>query len=127
MRNNHLKIVFPTNDLATVNAKFENASYLAIYDVTPTSSEFLHAARFETDTSGGEQLNERLKAVDGCSILFNRGQLCGAAAFHMVNNKVFAIKLLDDESIPELIERTQKMVNSNPPPWLRKMLDAEAA
>ena len=123
MKLNHVSIVFPTNDLVTVNAKFDTATYLAVYDVSAQSAEFLHAAQFDTDTPADQQLQERCAVTDGSSILFTFGQLSGLAAFHMVNHKVFAIKISAPEPIDTLIKRTQEMIQSHPPLWLQRALN----
>jgi len=127
MKRDHIKIVFPTNDLATVNAKFDNSTYLAVYDVSVDTSEFIHAAQFDPETSADEQLQERCNISDGSSLLFTFGQLGGLAAFHMVNNKIFAIKIGAPESIEALIAKTQDMMSGNPPLWLKRALNKDQA
>jgi nitrogen fixation protein NifX len=64
--------------------------------------------------------------LEGSSLLFVRA-IGGPAAARVVRARVHPIKLPDDETISAVIERVRSMLKSNPPPWLRKVIQASEA
>jgi len=125
MQKEHVKVAFATNNLEQVDSKFEAAGQLAIYEVSHDSSRLIKTVQFDDSADVDEQLTAKCNALQGCAVLFVYGTPLGAvAAFHMVNNKIFAIKLQTIEPIPGLIEGLQKLINNSPPLWLNKALKA---
>jgi nitrogen fixation protein NifX len=125
MQKEHVNVAFATNNLEQVDTKFEAAGQLAIYEVSHDSSRLIKAVQFGDSGDVDEQLTARCNALQGCAVLFVYGTPLGAvAAFHMVNNKVFAIKLQTIEPIPGVIGGLQELINNSPPLWLSKALKA---
>ena len=53
-----------------------------------------------------------------------RGGAGGPAAARVVNARIHPIKVTSDEPIGDVLTRCQTMLRGNPPPWLRKVLQA---
>ena len=126
-----MKIAIATQDLKTVDAHFAGARTIAIYEVSTEGSKMLEAIRFDTvsneDGNHGDEYDDRigprLDAIRGCQLLFVRA-IGGPAAARVVNARIHPIKVTSDEPIGDVLARCQTMLKGNPPPWLRKVLQA---
>ena len=128
-----MKVAIATQDLKTVDAHFAGARTMAIYEVSAEGSRLLEAIRFDQASNqdgvhgdpddGDDRLSARLEAIRGCQLLFVRA-IGGPAAARVVNARIHPIKVTFDEPIGEVLGRCQTMLKGNPPPWLRKVLQA---
>lgn len=128
-----MKVAFTTTDMKTVDAHFAGARTIAIYEVGADSARLVEAVQFD-EASGQEgkhgddgesRIDARLKALDGCALLFVKA-IGGPAAAKVVNARVHPMKLPNPEPIAEVIARVQGMMTGNPPPWLRKVMQQAA-
>ena len=127
-----MRIAFATHDLRTMDAHFGGARNFAIYDVTAGGYRFLEAIRF--DASGKEdgvhadtdedRITPRVDALEGCTLLFVLA-IGGPAAAKVVNRRIHPMKLPHPEPIDQVLVRVQRMLNTGPPPWLRKAMGRE--
>ena len=126
-----MKIAIATQDLKTVDAHFAGARTFAIYEVSTEGTRMLEAIRFDAasneDGNHGDDMDDRitprLEAIRGCQLLFVRA-IGGPAAARVVNARIHPIKVTSDEPIGDVLTRCQTMLRGNPPPWLRKVLQA---
>ena len=126
-----MKVAIATQDLKTVDAHFAGARTIAIYEVSTEGSKMLEAFRFDAvsneDGNHGDEYDDRigprLDAIRGCQLLFVRA-IGGPAAARVVNARIHPIKVTSDEPIGDVLGRCQTMLQGNPPPWLRKVLQA---
>lgn len=121
-----LKVAFATQDLAHVDAHFAGARNMAIYSVSSEGARFLEAVQFDEPsgegTGGGDdRVMAKITAIKDCSVLFVAA-IGGPAAARVVNNRIHPIKAKPNESITEILERLQTVLDGTPPPWLRKVL-----
>nr|WP_294511061.1 nitrogen fixation protein NifX [uncultured Rhodopila sp.] len=128
-----LRIAMATQDLRSMNAHFGSARRFAIYDVTPTEHRFIEAVSFG-DTSnesgshqkeGDDKIGPKVEALTGCHLLFVLA-IGGPAAARVVGAHIHPVKLTKPETVESIIARVQTMMNGNPPPWLRKVMGAQA-
>lgn len=129
-----MRVAFATHDRARCDAHFASARTFLFYDIGPQGHSFLEAVQFDNvsdegghhQEDGDDRLASKIAALDGSAILFVRA-IGGPAAARVVRARVHPIKLPEDEAISSVIERMRAMLQSNPPPWLRKALrDAES-
>ena len=130
-----MKVAIATQDLKTVDAHFAGARTMAIYEVSPDGSRLLEAIRFDQASNqdgnhvdpedGDDRITPRLDAIRGCQLLFVRA-IGGPAAARVVNARIHPIKVTSDEPIGDVLNRCQTMLQGNPPPWLRKVLQQDA-
>lgn len=127
-----LRIAIATQDMKGLNAHFGSAKLFAVYDVTPDDWTFVEAVGFNevSDESGkhkterDDRITPKVNALKGCHILFCLA-IGGPSAARIVSAKIHPIKVPQPSSIEEVLTRTQTMLKTAPPPWLRKVL-AEA-
>ncbi len=127
-----LRIAIATQDLKGLNAHFGSAKLFAVYDVTPQSWNFVEAVGFDDVSNesgqhkneGDDRITPKVEALKGCHILFCLA-IGGPSAAKVVGAKIHPIKVPQPSSIEEVLQRTQTMLKTAPPPWLRKVL-AEA-
>jgi nitrogen fixation protein NifX len=126
-----MKVAFATQDLHMLDAHFAGARNLAIYDVSADGYRFVEAVRFLAISNedgrhsepGDDRIASRLAAIDGCALLFVLA-IGGPAAARVVNLRVHPVKLPRPEPILDVVERVRVMLNGNPPPWLRRAINA---
>jgi nitrogen fixation protein NifX len=133
MKGGTMRVAFATHDRQRVDAHFGSAKTVLVYDVGPHEHTFLEAVQFDDATSeqgyhqddGDDRMQGKVAALEGCSLLFVLA-IGGPAAARVVRARVHPVKLNQPEPITAVIERVQTMLNSNPPPWLRKAMSASA-
>jgi nitrogen fixation protein NifX len=76
-------------------------------------------------TDGDDRIGPKVDALTGCHLLFVLA-IGGPAAARVVNAHVHPVKLPKEETIEAIISRVQTMMSGNPPPWLRKVMGAQA-
>ncbi len=127
-----LRIAIATQDMKGLNAHFGSAKLFAIYDVTPRGSALVEAVSFgevsdesgKHRTEGDDKITPKVEALKGCHLLFCLA-IGGPSAAKVVSAKIHPIKVPQPSSMEEVLSRTQSMLKTAPPPWLRKVL-AEA-
>ncbi len=129
-----MRVAFATQDRTRVDAHFASARNFLFYDIGPTGHSFLEAVEFDAvskeegqhSEDGDDRIAVKIDALAGSALLFVRA-IGGPAAARVVRNKVHPIKLPQDEPIATVIERVRAMLETNPPPWLRRALrDSES-
>lgn len=137
-----LKIAITTNDLVQANANFASARQIVFYEVSGDEAEFVDCAQFKggkagggkgpgggvgcgmqdmTENDGVDLIEARVSALAGCAILFTRA-LNDPHAVRVKNAGVFPVKMENSREIAEVIEYVQKLINNNPPLWIRRAL-----
>jgi nitrogen fixation protein NifX len=129
-----LRIAIATQDLKSLNAHFGSAKRFAVYDVTPAEHRFIEAIGFGDVSNesgshakdGDDKIGPKVEALTGCHLLFVLA-IGGPAAAKVVSAHIHPVKLSKPETIDSIISRVQTMMTGNPPPWLRKVMGAQAA
>lgn len=119
-----MKIAFCTQDLKQVDAHFGWAKNIAIYEVSPTSYQFVEAIQFDGDLQedGNEdKLAPKIAAIKDCAILYVAA-IGGSGAARVVANNIHPIKVNQPEPIAEILEKLKDVLAGTPPPWLRKVM-----
>lgn len=119
-----MKIAFATQDRQRVDAHFGWARHIAVYEVTPDTSTLVTTFDFgeNLDEDGNEdKLGPKLAAIGDCAIVYVSA-IGGSAAARVVALKVHPVKLVQPESIADVLARLQDVLRGTPPPWLRKAL-----
>jgi nitrogen fixation protein NifX len=119
-----MKIAFCTQDLQRVDAHFGWAKNIAIYEVNPTSHQFVEAIQFDGDLQedGNEdKLAPKIEAIKECAILYVAA-IGGSGAARVVAHNIHPIKVAQPEPIAELLEKLRDVLAGTPPPWLRKVM-----
>ena len=120
-----MKVAFATQDLERVDAHFGWAKNIAIYEVSPTSHQFVEAIQFDGDLQedGNEdKLAPKIEAIKDCAILYVAA-IGGSGAARVVANNIHPMKVNQPEEIADLIDKLSEVLKGTPPPWLRKALN----
>jgi nitrogen fixation protein NifX len=150
-----LKAAFATKDKLTVNAGFEQARYIVVYEINTTAARqcaimTYHAAsssdagclkghgRKGPGGGGGcgggrkkeDEINEheiltKVAGLAGISVLFVNKALNAFSALALNDTRVFTVKVDDQKEIADVIARLQEMLGNEPPRWLRRALIGE--
>ncbi|WEJ08563.1 nitrogen fixation protein NifX [Sinorhizobium prairiense] len=129
-----LRVAIATQDMKSLNAHFGSAKRFAVYDVTSEGWKFVEAVAFEdvSDESGKHRpegdyrIATKVEALKGCHLLFCLA-IGGPSAAKVVSAKIHPIKVPQPQSIEDVLSRTQTMLKTAPPPWLRKVLTEAGA
>ncbi|GEO81089.1 nitrogen fixation protein NifX [Pararhodospirillum oryzae] len=127
-----MKVALATHDMTRVDAHFNGARTLVLYDVDPEGYRFVEAIQFaETSAEDGrhspdgeDRIKAKVEALEGVALLFVKA-IGGPAAARVVQARIHPIKVADDEPIVDVLERVRRMLGGNPPPWLRKIMMAQ--
>jgi nitrogen fixation protein NifX len=120
-----MKVAFATEDGQHVNAHFGWAKKIAIYDINPDDCRFVNCFEFigNLEEDGNEdKLAPKLEAIKDCAILYVAA-IGGSAAARVVAKNIHPIKVAETQAIDDSLQQLQKVLNGNPPPWIRKALN----
>lgn len=116
-----LKVAFATNDLEYINSHFGKTEQFAVYHVGKESvqlSEIIKVIEKDTDKMVG-----LLKEID-VVYFTNVGAI---AAAKIINSGIFPIKYKEIVSIEAELQKLKTMLNTNPPPFIKKIIKKKAA
>lgn len=124
-----LRVAIATQDMKNLNAHFGSARCFAVYDVTREEWKLVEAVAFDDvsdesgkhPTEGDDRITPKVEALKGCHLLFCLA-IGGPSAAKVVSAKIHPIKVPHPQTIQEVLLRTQMMLRTCPPPWLRKVL-----
>ncbi|MER9630026.1 nitrogen fixation protein NifX [Mesorhizobium sp. M0296] len=124
-----LRVAIATQDMKNLNAHFGSARRFAVYDVGREEWNLVEAVAFDDvsdesgkhRTEGDDRITPKVEALKGCHLLFCLA-IGGPSAAKVVSAKIHPIKVPHPQSIQEVLLRTQMMLRTCPPPWLRKVL-----
>lgn len=124
-----LRVAIATQDMKNLNAHFGSARRFAVYDVMREEWNLVEALAFddvsdesgEHRTEGDDRITPKVEALKGCHLLFCLA-IGGPSAAKVVSAKIHPIKVPHPQTIQEVLLRTQMMLRTCPPPWLRKVL-----
>lgn len=119
-----MKIAFATQDKESVNAHFGWAKHIVVYEMSTGGSSLVQSFDFgdKLQEDGDEdKLAPKLDAIRDCAILYVAA-IGGSGAARVVALKIHPIKVPQPESIAEILDKLQAVLQGTPPPWLRKAL-----
>lgn len=116
-----LKIAFATTDMENIDSHFGSAKQFAVYDVSKESITACEIIRIdEKDTDKTVQL---LKLID--IVYFT--DIGATAAAKIINSGIFPIKYKEIVLIDDELNKLKNMLNGNPPPFIKKIIEKKAA
>ncbi|MHB1643761.1 MAG: nitrogen fixation protein NifX [Acidithiobacillus sp.] len=123
-----MKVAFATQDMQRVDAHFGWAKNIAIYEISAETHHFLEAVQFDgelAEDGNEDKLAPKLEAIKDCAILYVAA-IGGSGAARVVAMKIHPIKVNEPESINEILDKLQVVLQGTPPPWLRKVMNKGA-
>lgn len=120
-----MKVAFATKDLTTVDEHFGWAKQFAVYDVNKDGYKLAEIVKAEeTAESEDDKINLKIDSVKGCAIMYCQA-IGPTAAARVVKAHIHPIKVEKPLPIEEALEALVKMLNGNPPPWIRRIIARE--
>lgn len=116
-----LKVAFATTDLENIDSHFGSAKQFAVYEISKTATTMCEIKKVtEKDT------DKAIALLEGIDIVYftNVGAI---AAAKLINNGIFTIKYKEIVSIEEEVTKLKDMLNSNPPPFIKKIIEKKAS
>lgn len=121
IKDGSIKVAFATNDNENIDAHFGSALQFNVYDISKDAYEISTIIKIEE-----KDTDKTISLLNGVDIVYfvNIG---ASAAAKLINSGVFPIKYKEVVSIDEELGKLTKMLNENPPPFIKKILMKKAA
>ena len=119
--NGTIRVAFATNDNENVDAHFGSAKQFNVYDINKDGYEISTIIKIETKNT-----DTTVELLSGNDIVYfvNIGP---TAAAKIINSGIFPIKYKEVISIDEELGKLVDMLNTNPPPFIKKIIEKKAA
>ena len=116
-----LRVGFATNDQENIDAHFGSAKQFCVYDVDTQGSTISSIITIDT-----KDTDATVALLDGVDIVYfvNIGP---TAAAKIINSGIFPIKYKEVVSIANELEKLSSMLGTNPPPFIKKIVQKKAA
>lgn len=116
-----IKVAFATKNLENIDSHFGSAKQFAVYEISKTTtglSEIIKVLDKDTDKT--------VSLLSGIDIVYftNVGAI---AAAKLINSGIFTIKYKEVVGIEEEVNKLKEMLNTNPPPFIKKIIEKKAA
>jgi nitrogen fixation protein NifX len=121
MTEGSIKVAFATNDNENIDAHFGSAKQFNVYDINKDSFEVSTIIKIEQ-----KDTDKTISLLQDIDIVYfvNIG---ATAAAKLINTGVFPIKYKEIVSIDDELQKLIEMLNTNPPPFVKKILNKKAA
>jgi nitrogen fixation protein NifX len=122
---NAMKVAFASKDMETINAHFGGAREFVIYNVSKEGFEL--SGVIKTDTSeftGDDKTDFKVKALKGINIMYCES-IGGTAAAKVIRAGINPMKVQEPRRIVDVLSELVTMVNGNPPPWIKRIMNME--
>lgn len=120
-----IKVGFATKDMETVNAHFGGAKEFVVYKVSKKGFELSEVVKTDTsDMEGDDKTDFKVKALAGVNIMYCES-IGGTAAAKVIRGGINPMKAQENQKIEDILKELVKMLNGNPPPWVKKIMNVE--
>ncbi len=120
-----IKVGFATKDMETVNAHFGGAKEFVVYKVSKEGFELSEVVKTDTsEMEGDDKTDFKVKALHGVNIMYCES-IGGTAAAKVIRGGINPMKAQENEKIEDILKELVKMLNNNPPPWVKKIMNVE--
>lgn len=121
MSDGSIKVAFATNDNENIDAHFGGAKQFNIYNISKDDYEIATIIKIEE-----KDMDKTIALLSDVDIVYfvNIGP---TAAAKIINTGIFPIKYKEIVPINEEVEKLSSMLNTNPPPFIKKILEKKVA
>jgi len=122
---NAIKIAFASKDMETINAHFGGAKEFVIYDISKDAYKLSGVIKTDTSNlSGDDKTDFKVKALAGINIMYCES-IGGTAAAKVIRGGINPMKVQEPRKIEEVAGELMEMINTNPPPWVKKIMNIQ--
>ena len=122
---NAMKVAFATKDMETINAHFGGAKEFVVYNLGKEGFELSNVVKTDTSKLNGDDKTDfKVKALKGVNIMYCES-IGGTAAAKVIRAGINPMKVQEPRKIVEILNELVTMVNGNPPPWIKRIMNLE--
>jgi nitrogen fixation protein NifX len=116
-----IRVAFATNDNENIDAHFGSAKQFNVYDISSDGFDITTIIKIDD-----KDTDKTVALLEGCDIVYfvNIGP---TAAAKIINSGIFPIKYKEVVGIDEELKKLVSMLNTNPPPFIKKIIEKKAA
>lgn len=123
VQNGTIKVAFATSDLENIDAHFGSAKQFAVYKLSKDTTTLAQIVKIEE-----KDTDKTVNLLKECAIdLIYFTNVGAIAAAKLINSGIFTIKYKEVVSIEEELKKLTAMLNTNPPPFIKKIIEKKAA
>ncbi len=125
MMDNALRVAFATKNMEEINAHFGGAKEFVVYNVSKEGYEVSEVIKTETsELEDDDKTDFRVRALKGINIMYCES-IGGTAAAKVIRAGIHPMKVNEPTLIEDTLKSLVAMINSNPPPWIKKIIHME--
>ncbi len=122
---NAMKVAFATKDMETINAHFGGAKEFVVYNLGKEGFELSDVVKTDTSKLNGDDKTDfKVKALKGVNIMYCES-IGGTAAAKVIRAGINPMKVQEPRKIEAVLNELVAMVNGNPPPWVKRIMNIE--
>lgn len=116
-----IRVAFATNDNENIDAHFGGAKQFNIYDISSKGFDISTIIKIDS-----KDTDKTVALLENCDIVYfvNIGP---TAAAKIINSGIFPIKYKEVVSIDEELKKLVSMLGTNPPPFIKKIIEKKVA
>ena len=116
---------FATKDMETINAHFGGAKEFVIYKLSTQGYEVNGVIKTDTSKLNGDDKTDfKVQALKGINIMYCES-IGGTAAAKVIRGGINPMKVNEPRKIVDVMDELLIMVNDNPPPWVKRIMNIE--
>jgi len=116
---------FATKDMETINAHFGGAKEFAVYKLGREGYEMSGVIKTDTSSLNGDDKTDfKVQALKGINIMYCES-IGGTAAAKVIRGGINPMKVNEPRKIIDVMDELLSMVNDNPPPWVKRIMNIE--
>ncbi len=122
---NAIKVAFASKDMENINAHFGGAKEFVVYDVSKDGFKLSGVIKTDTSTMEGDDKTDfKVKALAGVNIMYCES-IGGTAAAKVIRGGINPMKVQEPVKIEATLKELVTMINGNPPPWVKKIMNIQ--
>lgn len=123
--NSALKVAFATKDMEEINAHFGGAKEFVVYNVSKDGYEVSEVIKTDNaELEDDDKTDYRVRALKGVNIMYSES-IGGTAAAKVIRAGIHPMKANNSTRIEEVLTELVKMINGNPPPWIKNIMQMQ--
>lgn len=116
---------FATKDMETINAHFGGAKEFVVYKLSKEGYELNGVVKTDTSKLNGDDKTDfKVQTLKGINVMYCES-IGGTAAAKVIRAGINPMKVNEPRKIVDVLNELVTMVNGNPPPWVKKIMNIE--
>jgi nitrogen fixation protein NifX len=122
-----MKVAFTSSSGEIIDQHFGQCQNFHIWEIGPNEAQQVETiSGISVEGDEEDRITARGNALADCAIVYTM-QIGGPAAAKLVARKIHPMKTSSEVPVAEIVGRLQEVLRGNPPPWLKKAMNKDAA